>query len=285
MNKCISSVFVAALLYSNTQLKNNIEQNLLSCILGIIRKDDILLKTLHTICIDNDYSRDILIYNKLGIKIYNWPIFVVRYPGHKKPIIYPIAYANYVFEEVYDAYKKFCISRGKKIPEEKCPDIFICNDKSDTCEDRDICECSNSLEKPSGDCKVIWNISSFPKDKCGKTVYVKKDSLVIFKSSDKSAHDLIQTDCKWKILPNPDIDYRDRSRVCFEESVFFDEIGTYYFKCTCHSKRMRLIVIVRDIEKPVNKEKICKNYSYVRDFPHVCGKDIKDSPLCKTNKI
>src|SRR3989304_4447731 len=115
MVKCNDSVFIVALLYSNARLKNKFEQDLLACVIRTIRKDDILSQSIHIICIDNNYSRDLLIYNKAGIKIYNWPVFAIKYPGCKKPIIYSISSANQVFEEVYDVYKRFRMTQKRRV--------------------------------------------------------------------------------------------------------------------------------------------------------------------------
>jgi len=301
------SIFVAALLYSNARLKNKFEQNLLTCILGIIRKDDILSQTLHTICIDNGYCRDILRYNKSKTRIYNWPIFVIRYPGQKRPIVYSISSANQVFENVYDAYKRFRLSQGRTVPDGSPPEVSISSDTSDDskneCEDIDLDKfpsCSCSPEKPSQNCQIVWNDHYFPHSGCGRTIYVKKNSLVGFKSTDRFEHDLVQTDCNWKILPNPDIDYRDYCRVNFEEIVLFDEVGTFYFTCTIHPERMKLTVVVgcgskkqctkkqqessdvfdgiadrQDSDKRDDVDTIQKHYHYVQEYPHVCGKHLE----------
>jgi len=262
MSKCKNSVFVAALLYSNAKLDNKFEQDLLTCVLSIIRRDEILSQTLHTVCIDNKYSRDILRYNKTETKVYCWPVFALRYPGEEKPIIYSLSSANKVFEEVYDAYKKFRLCQGRTVPSAKPPDIDCC-------------------EKPKHkEITVEWNLCNFPPDGSGETIYLNKDDLILFKSTDELIYDLVQTDCHWRILPDPEIDYRKCCRVCFEETVLFDETGTFYFICSLYPDRMRLKVVVDcKSAKPCKKQTITKNYQYVREFPHKCGKGRTNDPL------
>ena len=235
MVKSRDSVFIAALLYSNAQLKNEFEQNLLTCVLGTIRSDYILSQTLHTICIDNTYTRDLLMYNKSKTRVYNWPIFTIKYPGNKQPFIYSISSVNQVFEEVYNMYKKFCISQGRTVPDDCPPEVSTLTSGQDDCDDvingitgcdeyvkpEKLPLCSNSPSNPSENCHMIWDVLCFPPNGCGLTVYVEKDSAIIFKSTDQSTHDLVQTDSNWEILSDPDIDYLDCCRVNFEET----EIG------------------------------------------------------------
>jgi len=155
MYKPRNSVFCAALLYSNAKVLTREEQKFLRNILHIIRTDCILNETIHTICVDNSYCRDILTYNRSEICVQSWPVFTIRYPGHKQPKLYSIGFANLVFKEVYDAYFDYMISKGKKVRRIDPPVMTkkqkqksetyssYSNTKTDSSYSSESCDCGN----------------------------------------------------------------------------------------------------------------------------------------------
>jgi hypothetical protein len=95
-------VFTFALLYSNQTLKDRHTQNLLCHVKKTIKSDHILSQSLHLICIDNDYVREIMKTNS----IYTWPIFIIKRPS-KAPEFYSLSEADNIFDEVYKVHNYF----------------------------------------------------------------------------------------------------------------------------------------------------------------------------------
>jgi plastocyanin len=100
-----------ALLYSNTSLKNTKEQSFLNLTKKNIQEDDILSKSIHFICVDNDYTRNIMKFNG----IINWPVFIVKRPN-QKPKAYQLLKSKDVFDEVYMIHQQFTEKNTEEWP-------------------------------------------------------------------------------------------------------------------------------------------------------------------------
>ena len=95
-------MYVFSLFYSNSILEDSDEQDLLEQIKKLIKEDKVLKKSIHLICIDNNYVRD---YMKTNL-IYYWPIFVVKRPD-QCPMTYDIKYYKQILDEAKQVYFSF----------------------------------------------------------------------------------------------------------------------------------------------------------------------------------
>lgn len=110
------NIFIAVFLYSTSPISDSNEKERYEKIQKIIESTSFLNKYLRKICIDNDYSRNLLRKHKIK----KWPIFVIN--ENYKVTVYNLKDVNIVFEKVYFQYKKFYSSRlDSNI--ESCPKI------------------------------------------------------------------------------------------------------------------------------------------------------------------
>lgn len=258
MSREDSSVFVAALLYSNGQLRNSSEQSLLNRVRETIKNDNILSQTIHPVSIDNQHARDMLRHNSSGINIANWPVFVLKYPG-QTPHVYPLSSANEVFKKTYESYNAIAVAQGHPKVNKSAP-VVDTSDLSPSPSDLyksnvgynssgyDMMICPTSLSGLPNDgkpltCMVLWNDL---KSSNVKTIYVHQGDSIRFKSTDKRAHDLVEATNDWKVASNPSIDFRKKGKVGFDETVKFPEDKVYYLMSSDKNMKLKVEVVSND---------------------------------------
>lgn len=168
-----SSVFTFALLHSNSSLKDGDTQNLLNSVKKIIQNDDILSGSLHLVCIDNNYARDIMSHNTSGVSVHYWPIFAIRQPN-KGPEIYPLSSANEVFSQVYQAYNKLLKDQGRPLTTKKPPRL---EDLSENNSVKILTYCPSDKSELGpvnmvNNYMVSWNHEKHEKHKTPKNIYI-----------------------------------------------------------------------------------------------------------------
>ena len=116
-----SATFVMVLLYSNFRLKNELENNTFYHVIKSIKQDKVLSRMIRCICIDHHKCRNVLRFNTSNTQITNFPVFAIRYPGSRYPLLYPICYFSSVFEKAKEVHGQYvsCIKDSKSIKREK----------------------------------------------------------------------------------------------------------------------------------------------------------------------
>ena len=103
--------YTFALLYSNTPLNNTKDQSFFESTKKVIQNDIVLSKSIHLVCIDNLYTRNLLKSNG----ILNWPVFIIKHPN-LTPKVYKISEYRTVFDEVQNKHKEFTQTNTKDWP-------------------------------------------------------------------------------------------------------------------------------------------------------------------------
>lgn len=199
-----SKIITFALLYSNSPLKDEYDHKLYNNIRETIQNDEILKKAIHLICIDNNHTRNLLQYNSSGLKIYNWPIFVVRNSEEKHARVYPLHLAPIVFDQVH-----------------KLNQTFQSNDKIRT---------------------LDWSLERFRSNP--QHIQLNPGEKIRFLSHSNEVHDLVEATPDWNIATHPRFDFRNNQRTGFDQEILFDKPGFYHFISTCCPEIMKLRVDV-----------------------------------------
>jgi hypothetical protein len=203
-NSKLDTFFSSFLIYSDKQANNESEKRKLEEVKHRINNDPFLSQNIKLICADNPTLRNYLKYNKTGVIITSWPVFVLKYPS-EPPKLFSIWQVDHVISEIYLQRDNFEPVPVNKLTEPLCSSV------------------SKGATESGSQCFIPWS-----KTQLKRIFYTQLGSSIHFKSPDNEVHDLFESDVNGKKLNSPRVDLQSKARAGFDEVVTFKIQGTYY---------------------------------------------------------
>ena len=166
--------FVISLFYSSNSPQHI---SVLDEILKTIKSDELLSKNVHLIHTDDPYCRSLMKYNQYGIKVPDYPVFVVKF-GKEETKIHPLSESVQLFSFIHEQLPSFIHEQSSAT--QASPPI-------------------QPSTEPKVTRKIQWSNEFFSKKK-NICLRVKEGEAIQFISPQNQLHDLTEANSKWESL-------------------------------------------------------------------------------------